>query len=272
MDRGPEALARLLTDRRVVALVGAGCSTESGIPDYRGPETRRRARNPIQYRAFVDDGAARQRYWARSVLGWPRIERALPNAGHEALADLERSGTLAGIITQNVDGLHQQAGSQRVVELHGALRQVRCLDCGAISARALLQERLVALNPGHTHTDIEPAPDGDAELTDVEGFVVPGCEACGGVLKPHVVFFGENVPRPVVEAAYGLLGEAEALLVVGSSLTVFSGYRFVKRAHERGVPVAIVNLGPTRGDPLATLRVDARAGTVLQQLAHALGG
>jgi NAD-dependent SIR2 family protein deacetylase len=262
------ALADLLRDRRFVALTGAGCSTESGIPDYRGPGTRARARNPIQYRAFIHEPATRQRYWARSVLGWPRFSAARPNDGHRALATLE-AARLTGILTQNVDRLHHAAGSSRVIELHGALAEVVCLRCGRLEPRDQLQARLELLNPGWS-ADAELAPDGDAELTAVDGFRVADCLACGGVLKPRVVFFGENVPKPIVDEAFALLDGAEALLVVGSSLTVYSGFRFVRRAAERGLSVAIVNLGPTRGDPLADLLVDAPVGEVLPALVAAL--
>jgi NAD-dependent deacetylase sirtuin 4 len=258
-----------LRGRRLVALTGAGCSTDSGIPDYRGPGTRDRARNPVQYRAFLDDAGARQRYWARSMLGWPRFSAAAPNDGHRAFVDLERAGALRGLITQNVDRLHHAAGSARVVELHGALAEVVCLGCGAIEAREALQDRLLRLNP-RWDADVELAPDGDAELAQVDGFRVAPCLACGGVLKPRVVFFGENVPRPTVDAAFALLDEGDALLVAGSSLTVYSGFRFVRRAVERGVPVVIVNLGPTRGDPLATVCVDAPLGATLPALVRAL--
>jgi NAD-dependent deacetylase sirtuin 4 len=263
-------LAALLRDRRVVALTGAGCSTESGIPDYRGPGTRERARNPVQYRAFVAEAEARQRYWARSMIGWPRFSAAEPNGGHRALAALERMGILRGLITQNVDRLHHVAGNTDVIELHGALAEVVCLGCGMLEDRASLQARLALLNP-RWEADVELAPDGDAELVAVEGFRVADCLACGGVLKPRVVFFGENVPRPTVDAAFAHVDAAEALLVVGTSLTVYSGLRFVRRAAERGIPVAICNLGPTRGDPLATMRVDAPLGEVLPGLVEALG-
>lgn len=267
-----DALADLLRGRRFVALTGAGCSTTSGIPDYRGPGTRERARNPVKYRAFVSDADARRRYWARSVAGWPRFVAARPNPAHVALAELERAGRLAGIITQNVDRLHQAAGSRRVVELHGALEEVRCLDCGGLEPRARLQERLTALNPEHDPGGATPAPDGDAELPaqDVDGFRVAPCERCGGVLKPHVVFFGENVPAPTVDAAYALLAGGDALVVAGSSLAVFSGYRFLRAAKQRGLPVAIVNLGPTRGEELADVRVEEDVTEALPWLASAL--
>lgn len=267
-----DALIRLLRGRRTVVLTGAGCSTESGIPDYRGPDTPPRARPPIQHREFVDHASAQRRYWARSMLGWPRLAAARPNRGHEALAELERAGAVAGLITQNVDGLHHGAGSREVVELHGALRRVRCLACERVIAREELQERLRAENPDWTEQRVGVAPDGDADLPDeaVAGFEVVACEVCGGVLMPDVVFFGGSVPRATLDAAWAMFDRAEVLLVVGSSLTVFSGYRFVRRAAEREVPVAILNRGPTRGDPHAQLRIDARAGEALAALARAL--
>ncbi len=266
------ALAELLRGRRFVVLTGAGCSTESGIPDYRGPETRRRARNPIQGREFVRSDEVRRRYWARAVLGWARFSGAQPNPAHLALARLEREGRLLGLITQNVDGLHQAAGSRRVVELHGTLAEVTCLACGAVEARASLQERLLANNPGWLEVAHEIAPDGDAELpaAEIARFRVQPCLRCLGPLKPRVVFFGENVARPIVDEAFALLDGAEALLVVGSSLAVFSGYRFVLRASQRGIPIALVNLGPARGEELCAARVDGRAGAILPALADAL--
>lgn len=267
-------LVEILQARRIVVLSGAGCSTESGIPDYRGPETRRRARNPIQYREFMRDATTRTRYWARSAIGWPRFSAAQPNEGHRALARLEAAGLVQGVITQNVDRLHQAAGSRRVVELHGALGEVRCLDCEGIEPRERLQTRIATLNPGWSVQHVEMAPDGDAELAAeaAQVFQVPGCVQCEGTLKPNVVFFGENVPRERVEAAWALLDEADALLVVGSSLAVYSGYRFVLQAAKEQMPVAIVNLGPTRGDHLAQVRVDGRLGEVLPPLADALVG
>lgn len=273
---GVDALVGLLRGRRVVALAGAGCSTASGIPDYRGPETRRRARNPIQFQTFIGDDAGRQRYWARALVGWPRFRASRPNAAHQALAALERAGVVRGLITQNVDRLHHAAGSERVVELHGALHEVICLACRAVEPRDGLQERLLALNPGWDRAlaqRVEQAPDGDAELPVelVAGFRVAGCRSCGGVLKPKVVFFGENVPADVTADAWSLFDEGEVLLVVGSSLTVFSGYRFVRKAAQRGVPVAVVNLGPTRGDPLVGLRVDDRVEDVLPSVVAGLG-
>ena len=273
MSHHPDDLARLLDGRRVCALTGAGISTDSGIPDYRGPLTRAKARSPIQHRAFVTDPATRARYWARSALGWPRFRAFAPNDSHRAFAALERAGRLTGLITQNVDRLHTKAGSRDVIELHGALHEVRCLGCGALEDRDGLQARLLRLNPGADERAHALAPDGDAELDPaaVAGFVVPGCERCGGVLKPDVVFFGDNVPKPRVEEAFARVDAADALLVAGSSLTVYSGYRFVLRAVARGIPVAIVNLGEGRGDEHATVRVDAPAAAVLTGLAAALG-
>lgn len=267
-------LVALLRGRRIAVLTGAGVSTESGIPDYRGPETRRRARNPIRFTDYMKDDLLRARYWARSLLGWERFSTAEPNPAHRALAALEHAGRTTGLVTQNVDRLHQAAGSRDVVELHGALAEVRCLDCGALEPRHELQHRLVVLNPEVLAHAAELAPDGDAELDASRAllarFRVPRCLRCDGTLKPNVVFFGENVPRAIVEAAYARVASSEALLVVGTSLAVFSGYRFVRLAAERGIPVAIVNLGPTRGDPHATVRVSARAGEVLPALVAAL--
>lgn len=269
---GFSELVALLRHRSVAVLSGAGVSTESGIPDYRGPETRKNDHSPIRYREFVTDPEARRHYWARSTVGWPTFDAAAPNDGHRALARLEADGAVAGIITQNVDRLHQDAGSERVVELHGALADVVCLDCGAHTSRYALQDRLLARNPDWSPDADGPAPDGDARLprSVTRSFRVPDCRACGGVLKPDVVFFGENTAPGPVERAWALLDDADALLVVGSSLTVYSGYRFVRGAARAEQPVAIVNLGETRGTPLAQVHVDARTGTVLPSLADAL--
>jgi NAD-dependent SIR2 family protein deacetylase len=268
-----EALTALLRGRRFVALTGAGCSTESGIPDYRG-QGRAGPRNPIQHDAYLRRSDVRQRYWARATVGWVRFSGARPNAAHAALATLEDAGVLAGIITQNVDRLHHAAGSRRVVELHGALADVRCLGCDALVARDDVHARLVDENPGWLQRAVAPSPDGDAELPDevVATFRVVPCAACGGVLKPNVVFFGGTVGEATMTAAWSLFGEGEVLLVVGSSLTVYSGFRFARRAHELGLPVALVNDGPTRADELAELRVGARAGEVLPRLVEALTG
>ena len=268
-----EALVDLLRGRRVVVLTGAGCSTESGIPDYRGADTPRK-QPPIQHREFVDRADMRRRYWARSMLGWPRLAAARPTLGHDALAALEHAGVVSGLITQNVDGLHQGAGSRAVVELHGALARVRCLGCDRVIARDDLQALLSAANPEWPDRarTVESAPDGDADLPDelVADFTVIACAACGAVLMPDVVFFGGSVPRATLDAAWSTFDRAEVLLVVGSSLTVFSGYRFVRRAAERGVPVAILNRGATRGDEHAAIRLDAPAGETLVALQRAL--
>jgi len=259
----------VLAGRAVVALTGAGCSTDSGIPDYRSPGSPRRT--PMTYADFVSGEAARRRYWARSHAGWVCVRRAAPNAGHVAIAAWERAGVLTGLITQNVDGLHAAAGSRDVVDLHGRIADVVCLGCGASSSRVELHERLTALNPGFDAT-ASAAPDGDAGLADVPGFRVAACLDCGGVLKPDVVFFGQNVPRERVAAAYALvdaLSPGGALLVAGSSLHVLSGLRFVRQAHRLGAPVVIVNRGPTRADDLATVRIDAGCSETLTTLAAA---
>ena len=270
------ALLSLLRGRRTVALVGAGCSTESGIPDYRGPVGRLRSRKPMQYSEFVGSALGRARYWSRNAVGWPAFSSARPNAAHVALAELERAGVVEGVITQNVDGLHQAAGSRRIVELHGSLAGVRCLDCGDRTARASFQESLLERNvewferaSARGPAALERAPDGDAEVpsADLDSFHVPACAHCRGVLKPDVVFFGENVPKDRVDAAWCLLERADVLLVAGSSLTVFSGRRFVYGARKAGLPVAIVNLGPTRADDLAAVKVEASLGSVLPRLA-----
>ena len=268
------ALERALSGRRICLLTGAGCSTESGIPDYRGGGTARRARNPIQFREFLASETGRQRYWARATLGWPRFRKAEPGRAHRAAAALETAGALSGIITQNVDRLHSRAGSLRVVELHGALDEVVCLGCGAIEPREALQVRLLEANPHWSRREVSLAPDGDAELDAemVKDFRVLGCVGCAGVLKPRVVFFGEGVPAPTVASAFELLHEAECLLVVGSSLAVFSGYRFVRRAVEQAKPVYIVNIGTTRADGVASGRVSGQAGEVLGRLASAWTG
>lgn len=273
-----EPVLDLIRGRRVVVLAGAGCSTESGIPDYRGPEGIRRSRRPMQYQEFMRSEAARIRYWARSTIGWPNFAAARPNAAHLALASLEESGAVSGLITQNVDGLHQAAGSRRVVELHGRLSEVVCLECKGMIDRSEYQEELLALNPGWIESvngnGAELAPDGDAELpAEAEaGFRVLPCPSCRGVLKPNVVFFGENVPTDWVAEAWNLFGEAEVLLVAGSSLTVYSGRRFIYRAVEEGVPIAIVNLGETRVDEMAAARVEGRVGELLPMLVRGLQG
>ena len=262
-------LGALLGSGTAVALTGAGMSTDSGIPDYRGPGSARRS--PMTITEFRSGVAAQQRYWARSHVGYARMTRAVPNDGHRAMADLERLGLLNAVITQNVDALHRAAGSQNVIDLHGRIADVICLDCQARTRRYELQDRLARLNPGFVERvgpAIETAPDGDAVLADVAGFQIAGCTACGGRLKPDVVFFGENVPRDRVGAAFDLVDGAAVLLVAGSSLTVMSGLRFVRRARlRRDIPVVIINRGPTRGDEFATLRIDGGCSEMLTALA-----
>src|ERR1700722_2427924 len=256
----------------VTILSGAGLSTESGIPDYRGPTGRARRAQPMTFQEFTADEAARQRYWARSHVGWRHVPGAAPNDGHRAVAELERRGLLAGIITQNVDGLHQAAGARQVTELHGSLSRVVCLDCGERTPRLRLDQRLRAANAGWTAEVAGVNPDGDALLADdqVAGFRVVGCERRGGVLQPDVVFFGENVPRPRVRDCYDLVGRSSGLLVLGSSLTVMSGLRFVRHAAKLSLPVVIVNQGTTRGDEHATATLDAPLGAPLTALVAAL--
>ena len=267
-----DRLHELVAAGGVVVLSGAGISTESGIPDYRGPSGQLRARLPITIREFTSSAEARRRYWARSYVGWRRITRASPNAGHLAVATLQRSGAIDGIITQNVDGLHQAAGARDVIELHGGLDHVVCLDCGAHSPRAPLNERLQAVN-GELVTEMTQLnPDGDVELAAelVASFVLVGCECCGSdMLKPDVVFFGENVPRARVMRCFALVEGASSLLVLGSSLTVMSGLRFVHRAAAAGIPVAIVNQGSTRGDEYADVKLDGPLGPTLAELGDA---
>lgn len=266
----PHAEAAALGDwlaahRRVFVLTGAGCSTASGIGDYRDATGAWKRRPPITLQAFTGDAATYRRYWARSFIGWPRFRAAAPNTAHHALAALERSGRMSLLVTQNVDGLHQQAGSRAVVDLHGRLDEVVCLGCGDRQPRAALQQRLDDDNPGWHATPTAYAPDGDADidLEAVARFVPPACLFCGGMLKPDVVFFGENVPRARFACARDALAASDAMLVVGSSLMVYSGFRFVRMAREAGLPLAIANRGCTRADDLATLRVDGECGEML---------
>ncbi len=266
------SLTELMRPGGVVALTGAGLSTESGIPDYRSPASLARARRPIQGPEFARSEGVRRRYWARAVLGWGPMRSAEPNAGHRGLAALEARGVIDAVVTQNVDRLHHKAGSRRVTELHGALAEVACLACGAIEDRDALQARLLARNPGWTDVAADDAPDGDAELPAhlVDAFHPVGCVRCDGVLKPRVVFFGDSVPRPVVDEAFASVDSARLLLVLGTSLAVFSGYRFLRRAVERAIPVAIVNLGPVRGQEHATLKIECPTGTTLDVVAKRL--
>lgn len=269
-----DELAELLREHPCVVLSGAGCSTESGIPDYRGPDGSLKGRQPMRFQEFMSAPEKRIRYWARSMIGWPRFSSSRPNAAHHALAVLERAGFVRGIITQNVDGLHQAAGSRAVVDLHGRLDEVVCMECGDVTARDDVQDRLELLNPHFEASASRYIADGDAELAPgaEEGFRVPDCACCGGILKPHVVFFGENVPKERLARTWDVFARGELLLVVGSSLTVFSGRRFVLRAVKERKPVAIANRGPTREDEAAVCRVDARLGTVLPALAERLAG
>ncbi len=236
-------------------------STDSGIPDYRGPGAP--VRMPMTYQDFVKGPEQQQRYWARAHIGWSRMRRAEPNAGHHLLAEMDRAGRLDGLITQNVDGLHGRAGHRNVVDLHGRIDRVICLDCRVVSARSDLHERLLELNPGHEQIDAATAPDGDVLLEETGTFRVAPCSACGGRLKPDVVFFGENVPKDRVAQCYELVERAEALVVIGSSLQVMSGLRFVRAAKARDIPIVIVNRGSTRGDDLATVKVDAGSAETL---------
>jgi NAD-dependent SIR2 family protein deacetylase len=267
-------LRELLARGQVMVLTGAGVSTESGIPDYRDERGEWKHDPPMQYRDFVGSEARRRRYWARSLLGWTRIRAARPNPAHAALAELEARGFVSLLVTQNVDGLHQSAGARNVVDLHGRLDRVVCLGCGHVSPRQTLQVRLAELNPEWAQRYAREAPDGDADPgdADYESFRVAPCELCGGVLKPDVVFFGEHVPAERVARAMAALSEARLLLIVGSSLMVFSGYRFARAAAQRQLPIAIVNRGRTRGDELALLKVEGDAGEQLSQLARALRG
>lgn len=278
----PGALAdvvALLSGRRLTVLTGAGVSTDSGIPDYRGPGSP--PRTPMTFQQFVGDEAFRRHYWARNHVGWRHVHRTRPNAGHRALAAMEARGVVHGVITQNVDLLHEAAGSRHVVDLHGRYDRVVCLRCGRVVPRAELAERLEALNPGFVErvglvADLEIAPDADAVVEQTAGFRVQACwqpgpaGTCGGVLKPDIVYFGEQVPRERVARAYAMVDAADALLVAGSSLTVHSGRRFVRHAALAGLPVVVVNRGATRGDRYATLTLDAGTSETLTHLADAL--
>jgi NAD-dependent SIR2 family protein deacetylase len=260
------ALGTFIAESESLAVLsGAGVSTSSGIPDYRDRNGDWKQSQPIQYGDFMRSEGARRRYWSRSCVGWQRFSAAAPNAAHYALARLEKDGRIDTIITQNVDGLHTEAGSRAVIDLHGRLSKVRCTDCGIVSEREGFQMELLAANPGWNAEALKYRPDGDAELSDASaaGFSVPGCSACGGVVKPDVVMFGEAVPRERVASAMDAVDRADALLVVGSSLMVFSGFRFARRASENGKAIAIVNRGRTRADELATLKIDEDCSAVI---------
>jgi NAD-dependent SIR2 family protein deacetylase len=258
----------LATSRRCFVLTGAGCSTASGIPDYRDLDGAWKRPPPMQYRLFMDEPLARARYWARSMIGWRRFGTARPNAAHAALARFEAGGGLSLLLTQNVDGLHEQAGSREVVDLHGRLDRVRCMACETRSPRTDFQRRLEAANPDWVALDAAVAPDGDADLGDFDfaQFVVPSCTVCGGVLKPDVVFFGESVPRDRVDLAMDRLAQSDLMLVVGSSLMVYSGFRFARAAAERGTPIVSINIGVTRADPLLAFKVEMPCDAALARL------
>lgn len=263
------ALVNLLQNRRrVFVLTGAGCSTESGIPDYRDCKGQWKQVQRIQYRDFMEKPEARQRYWARSMIGWKRFAVAQPNPGHYALAGMEDLGVVGQLVTQNVDRLHQRAGARAVIDLHGRLDTVTCLNCQVETTRNAAQRRLELQNPRFAHPGAEMAPDGDAHVEDklLAEFVVPECEACGGLLKPSVVFFGESVPRARVDSAMQALFEADAMLVVGSSLMIYSGYRFCRAAVEQHIPIAAVNLGQTRADHQLSVKVQDNCAKVLPEL------
>ncbi len=268
----PELVA-LLRNRRIAVLTGAGMSTDSGIPDYRGPDSP--PSNPMTIRQFTSDPVFRQRYWARNHLGWRHMDQTLPNPGHRALASLERSGIVTGLITQNVDLLHTKAGSTTVVDLHGSYARVICLDCAHTMSRAALADLLEEANPGFADVaaavgGIAVAPDADAVVADTTAFRIVDCPRCGGMLKPDIVYFGESVPKERVEQSYSLVDDADALLVAGSSLTVYSGFRFVRHAAAAGMPVAIINRGHTRGDDLADFKIDSGCSPLLALLADEL--
>ena len=268
----PELIA-LLAGRRFAVLTGAGVSTDSGIPDYRGPDSP--PSNPMTIRQFTSDPVFRQRYWARNHVGWRHMDDTQPNAGHRAVAALERNGVVNGVITQNVDLLHTKAGSSDVINLHGTYARVICLSCGQSRSRAALAKELDALNPGFTERvkavgGLAVAPDADAVVTDTASFRYLDCASCGGMLKPDIVYFGESVPKDVVQQSFSRVEDAEALLIAGSSLTVFSGYRFVRHAAALGIPVVIVNRGPTRGDDLAAVKVDGGCSELLTLLSEEL--
>lgn len=277
-----DQVVQLLRGHPLAVLTGAGVSTDSGIPDYRGPDSP--PRTPMTYQQFVGDEAFRRHYWARNHVGWRFLHRSEPNAGHRALAALEAHGTVLGVITQNVDLLHEEAGSRRVIDLHGRYDRVICLRCHRVVSRQEMADHLEALNPGFVESigsveDVEIAPDADAVIEKTQHFVVADCwqpdpdggpGVCGGMLKPEIVYFGENVPRERVDRAFAMVDEGDALLVAGSSLTVLSGLRFVRHAAKDGKPVVIVNRGWTRGDPLATLKIEAGTTETLTALAEAL--
>jgi len=264
-------LAFLGTSTRLAVLTGAGISTASGIPGYRDADGNWQRKPPLTHQEFIADLAVRKRYWARSMLGWPMMRDARPNTAHIALARLAQQDRVAHLITQNVDGLHTAAGSMNVLELHGRLRQVRCMDCNATHAREWLQASLVAANPHFSATSATVAPDGDADIeANFNDFEIAPCAACGGMLKPDVVFYGDSVPLPRARAALAAVAAADALLIVGSTVMVRSGYRLCEAAHAAGKPIAAINLGRTRADPLLSLKLQIDCGAALAGLADSL--
>lgn len=254
--------------RRLFILTGAGISTGSGIPDYRDTNGDWKRQQPVQYQDFIQRSATRQRYWARSLIGWPWFRKAQPNSCHRALVGWERAGRIAHLVTQNVDRLHQQAGSRSVTDLHGRLDEVLCLDCGDRVPRSQIQDWLLEHNPHLAERSANPAPDGDADLDDLalQTVAVPTCTKCGGMLKPNVVFYGETIPRERVDATIAALHDADALLVIGSSLMVYSGFRFCRLAAEADIPLAVINPGRTRADHLFEFKIEARFEDVLARL------
>jgi NAD-dependent SIR2 family protein deacetylase len=266
---GLDRAVDLLSGRRFALLTGAGVSTDSGIPDYRGEGAPKRT--PMTFQQFLANDTFRKRYWAGSHLGYRRFAAAAPNAGHRAIADLEASGAANGVITQNVDGLHKQAGSRKVVDLHGAMDRVLCLTCGQVFARESVSARIEAANPWlDSEGAVEIAPDGDAIVTDIDAFVIPDCTVCGGRLKPDVVFFGEFIPAEKYREASALVRSSDALVIAGSSLVVNSGIRLLEEARRRRLPVVIVNRGATKGDTRAALKLDAGTTETMVELARRL--
>ncbi|GAA0415251.1 Sir2 family NAD-dependent protein deacetylase [Leifsonia naganoensis] len=269
LARAIDETVALLSGRRFAVLTGAGVSTDSGIPDYRGEGAPKRT--PMTFQQFLADDRYRKRYWAGSHLGYRRFAAARPNAGHRALAALEAAGAANGVITQNVDGLHKQAGSQRVVDLHGSMDRVVCLVCGQVFAREAITARIDAANPWiDTESAVEIAPDGDAIVTDIDSFVVPDCTVCGGHLKPDVVFFGEFIPAEKYREASAMVRASDALLIAGSSLIVNSGIRLLEEARRRRLPIVIVNRGETKGDLRAAIKLDAGTTETLVELSRRL--
>ena len=253
-----------------VALTGAGISSASGIPTYRDHQGKWLGSNPIQHDEFIRDAAKRRRYWSRSALGWPRVARALPNTTHEALSTLEAAGIISGVITQNVDRLHQASGARTVIDLHGRLDRARCLDCGGYESRAAIQDRLERLNEIPEVSESALRPDGDADLPDtyIQHFTVPDCQHCSGTLMPDVVFFGGTVPKNRVDACFELIDNARGLIVIGSSLSVYSGYRFCRHAVSQDKPLVILNQGETRADSISHYRFSEAPFSLLEELAE----